>query len=151
MPTNAMKKKFQFSSFQAMTLSLPILKYLLLHSTDLESKFPVIGSTIRRLTVPDSSARPSASNLLATTFCPHYTNGSNGCNGNNCNNVSTDEACPRPDDDALARLEDENRMLKEKIKLKDSQLSLQLEVIDQQRATIEMLEKMISSKIFGIN
>ena len=116
---------------------------------DLESKFPVIGLTIRRLTVPDSTARPSASELLATTFCPHYSNGNNV--NNSSSNGCTNKVCPRSDDDAVARLEDENRMLKEKIKLNETQISLQLEVIDQQRAKIEMLEKLISSKLFGIN
>jgi hypothetical protein len=57
--------------------------------------------------------------LLATTFCPHYSNGIN---------VATNEVCPRSDEDAMARLEDENRTLKEKIKENEAQLSLQVSI-----------------------
>jgi hypothetical protein len=87
----------------------------------------VISSTIRRLTFPDSCGRPSASDLLNSTFLPHEVTSKSG---------------------TLARLEDENESLRGKVKVQETQLSLQLEVIRKQKSRIEMLEKMIASKLF---
>ena len=80
--------------------------------------YPLIDETIRRLTVPNPSARPSASELLTGPFSREIT--------------------PKPE---LSRLEDENASLRAKVKLQDVQIACQ-------QARIELLEKMISSKFF---
>jgi hypothetical protein len=71
-------------------------KIVILTSTpDLNQAFPTVGSTIRQLTLPDAASRPSASELLSSTFSP----------------LRDAVAASKCDDVTLARLEDENQVL----------------------------------------
>ena len=108
-------------------LLAPILKLSLVLFLEFCEKFPLIDVTIRRLTVPNPPARPSASELLTGPF--------------------SHEVTTKP---KLSQLEDENLILREKVKCQALEISIQKEVIAEQQARIELLEKMISSKLFVI-
>ena len=51
----------------------------------------------------------------------------------------------------VSSLEDEHEVLKEKVRVQETQIRIQMEMIARQQERIEMLEKMISSNLFVIN
>lgn len=93
--------------------------------TDLVEKYPTISKTILRLTQSDPNLRPGAAQLLS----------------------SQEFASNNNSDDVFLKLEDENQILKDKVKLLESQLNIQVELNRQQQQKIETLEKLLTSNL----